>query len=217
MITTALIAALPPVFPLAAGIGPFLFPLIVLVIWAIRATKGAASAQEQRERAARQRLAQSLSAGAPPRDPTIPKPSDRFQFPTRLGQPSAQSPSQPPPVFRPPPPLPAPRPIPPMQVRSQSRQTKRPPAPDYRIATPPQHPSPIPARPPAAARLPSDRAKQPAPAAATAPPVLAAKPIVAAGVGAPSIACWMRPRTLRAQFILTEIFQPPLAMRDLQY
>jgi hypothetical protein len=25
---------------------------------------------------------------------------------------------------------------------------------------------------------------------------------------------WLNPRTLRAQFILTEIFQPPLAMRE---
>ncbi len=36
----------------------------------------------------------------------------------------------------------------------------------------------------------------------------------APGAGAPAIAKWLTPRTLRQQFILTEIFQPPLAMRE---
>jgi hypothetical protein len=31
---------------------------------------------------------------------------------------------------------------------------------------------------------------------------------------APTIRKWLKPQTLRAQFVLTEIFQPPLALRD---
>jgi len=31
---------------------------------------------------------------------------------------------------------------------------------------------------------------------------------------APALSRWLRPETLRRQFILTEIFQPPLALRD---
>jgi hypothetical protein len=34
------------------------------------------------------------------------------------------------------------------------------------------------------------------------------------GVNAPAIARWAKPSTLRQQFILTEIFQPPLALRE---
>jgi hypothetical protein len=31
---------------------------------------------------------------------------------------------------------------------------------------------------------------------------------------APTIRRWLKPQTLRAQFILTEVFQPPLALRS---
>jgi len=33
-------------------------------------------------------------------------------------------------------------------------------------------------------------------------------------VAAPAIRKWLRPATLRQQFILTELFQPPIALRE---
>ena len=41
-------------------------------------------------------------------------------------------------------------------------------------------------------------------------PTRAAKP----AVDAQALASWLRPATLQKQFILTEILQPPLALRD---
>jgi hypothetical protein len=35
-----------------------------------------------------------------------------------------------------------------------------------------------------------------------------------ANVDAKVLARWLRPQTLRAQFILTEVFQPPVALRE---
>ena len=51
-----------------------------------------------------------------------------------------------------------------------------------------------------------------APQAASAAPKMART--LAQGVAAPMIKRWLTPETLRQQFILTEIFQPPLALRE---
>jgi hypothetical protein len=53
-------------------------------------------------------------------------------------------------------------------------------------------------------------AKAATPAPVTAP--AAAKPV--ASVDAKLLSRWLRPQTLRTQFILTEIFQPPVALRE---
>jgi hypothetical protein len=56
-------------------------------------------------------------------------------------------------------------------------------------------------------------AATPKAAVPTAPPLPPPKPAVI-NVDAKVLARWLRPQTLRSQFILTEIFQPPLALRD---
>ncbi len=66
-----------------------------------------------------------------------------------------------------------------------------------------------PALPALVAALP-DTKKVLAPPAAPPPP---AKP-AAAFVDAKVLARWLKPQTLRAQFILTEVFQPPVALRE---
>jgi len=55
---------------------------------------------------------------------------------------------------------------------------------------------------------PRGRGAQPA-----AAPASGVKPQAAQVASAPAIARWLKPHTLRQQFILTEVFQPPLAMR----
>ena len=54
------------------------------------------------------------------------------------------------------------------------------------------------------------------PALQTAPPVAAAAKPKPPTVQAPTIRRWLTPTTLRQQFILTELFQPPLSMREEQ-
>jgi hypothetical protein len=43
---------------------------------------------------------------------------------------------------------------------------------------------------------------------------MAARPVARPAIAAPAIKRWATPATLRQQFILTEIFQPPLALRE---
>lgn len=103
---------------------------------------------------------------------------------------------------------PAPRPVPqrpPAQVRTPapSRTPKR-----FPVKLPP----PIPAR------------RKPSVPAQSEPAVLTSTVPIASPIAQPmkrinsataaTVNAWMRPATLRQQFILTEIFQPPLALRD---
>ena len=55
--------------------------------------------------------------------------------------------------------------------------------------------------------------RRPAPSVSTETPVpVAPKPI--SPVSSPELRKWLRPETLRQQFILTEIFQKPLSLRE---
>jgi hypothetical protein len=55
----------------------------------------------------------------------------------------------------------------------------------------------------------------PPPAAPPSPrPAAAAPPRPSAAVDAAALRRWLRPQTLRTQFILTEILQPPPALRE---
>jgi hypothetical protein len=60
---------------------------------------------------------------------------------------------------------------------------------------------------------------QPAAASSVAPQAASAAPkmarTLAQGVAAPVIKRWLTPQILRQQFILTEVFQPPLALRKI--
>ena len=67
-------------------------------------------------------------------------------------------------------------------------------------------PPPIPTKPPA---LPA--AQQKTPSAAPTITSLERKPNT---ISASAIRGWLKPTTLQQQFILTELFQPPLALRD---
>ena len=68
--------------------------------------------------------------------------------------------------------------------------------------------------------LPAARVPQPAPAPRKPAPAPAPEPVATSAQAtrrpafASSINRWLQPNTLRKQFILTEIFQPPLALRD---
>ena len=85
---------------------------------------------------------------------------------------------------------PAPRPVQPQAARTAARQAPRPPQP-----APVQRVAPV----------------APAPAAQTAAPSVK-HPSVA--VDAAALRRWLKPRVLRDQFILSEVFQPPIALRD---
>ena len=113
------------------------------------------------------------------------------------------------------------------------RSAPTPMAPPMRVGqpAPPRAPRRFPQRAPKAPRQPAQRAR----AAPVPPPVPVAQGAsdsptqsVAAtemstlkkggahapGATATSIARWLRPETLRQQFILTEVLQPPLALRE---
>jgi hypothetical protein len=99
-------------------------------------------------------------------------------------------------------------------------QTRRP------VQAPPRlAPPPVPTRRDIAARgrraaPPPLAAQRRAPAAAAPAPVQEVQPTVVtrgkppSAAGATAISAWLKPATLRQQFILTELLQPPLALRD---
>jgi hypothetical protein len=105
-------------------------------------------------------------------------------------------PRRPRPIARPPLPRPIPTPTPPLKM-----------------------PTPVwfPPAPPTPSEMPVPRVVPPGTPSPLAVPSLApvgpAMPRPSAPVAA-SIHRWLRPATLRSQFILTEIFRPPLALRD---
>jgi len=79
----------------------------------------------------------------------------------------------------------------------------QPSAPGDRAYAPPPVPRPaVTQKPPEPAAA---RPTTPAPAPRRAPRLASAT--------APAVAQWMRPETLRSQFILTEVLKPPLALR----
>jgi len=87
----------------------------------------------------------------------------------------------------------------PIQKRKQKQQ-KRAPTNYNKLAAPP----PLPAAQPVAPAMPIST-----PAPALEPPKR-----TAVTATAPVIRRWLNPTTLRQQFILTEVFQPPLALRE---
>jgi hypothetical protein len=176
-----------------------IFGLIFLIIWGISAVVSWLNKQQQQARRRRVQL--------------------ELEQAQRYGRTSAPQP-QPPPARRPAPPRiaegiaqrfpdvllpPAPPPIP------QQRRQRPAPLP------PPQPARPAPRRP----------AKQPRRAIPTLPPVVDLAPMEvpfvnitepairakAPTVDAKAISTWLTPATLRQQFILTELLQPPLSMR----
>jgi len=193
----------------------FVFIIILIVLWTIIASSTAAAKQKERERrhalqAELQQMAMRRAAGLPsapvPRQSPGPRPPQRRisqgiadRFPDVLLPPTLQpQPSRP--QQRPMPQRrPAPPPIP-RATRSPVPASRRSGATPFNAPAPAisqQQPPPLPPN---------------SPAAPVASPTSAARAGIA--VDAAVIARWAQPNKLRQQFILTEIFQPPLALRE---
>lgn len=215
--------------------GKVVFGIIVAIIWGIGALINAAKKKQkdQQERVEhgenwarieqemRQRAAAAQAAlSRPPGQAYAPPP---MRSPPPLPPQAYQPAPPPPPVFAPTrsiqgpyvPSQPVHRPMPPrMTQRSVQRPAQR----------------PVPVRRAPAMNQPAQRkAKKPV-RPPEAPPVPPAEPVVpiaslaaisnqaagreSAAANASALSRWLTPKTLRSQFILTEILQPPLALRE---
>ena len=193
----------------------FIFGMIFLFIWLVSAFVSWVNKQQQQLRQRRLRLeaeqAARIGRGPPPPPPPPPvrrqpmpqAPAATRRPPQRIAEGIAQ---RFPDVLLPP----APPPIP----QQQQRQRPAPPPPPPRPA---QQRRPAKQQPPrrAVPSLPTQPMVELTPA--DAPYVNITQPAArtkAPTVDASAIHAWMTPATLRQQFILTELLQPPLAMRD---
>jgi hypothetical protein len=193
----------------------FIFGMIFLFIWLVSAFVSWVNKQQQqlRQRQLRLEAEQAARIGRRPSPP--PQPVLRHQQPMSQAPVPPRRPSQRiaegiaqrfPDVLLPPAPLPPPIP--------QQQQRQRP--------APPPPPRPAQQRRPAKQQprravpsLPAQPVVELTPA--DAPYVNITQPAArtkAPTVDASAIHAWMTPATLRQQFILTELLQPPLAMRD---
>ncbi len=190
-----------------------IFGVIAVVIWGVSALASMISKQQQEAKRKRIRdtmqpiQRQASQASTPQRVPIAPRPTPRqiaegiaYRHPEVLRQP--MPPMRPRPMSAPPLPLPVPvrsrsMSPKPQQKKSPSRKRQRERAVEEPILELSEERDSI--APRSAARSPIE-----APIAAPRTPV----------VDAFAIRQWMTPRTLRSQFILTELLQPPLAMRE---
>jgi hypothetical protein len=190
--------------------GPFItFLVIIAVIWTLSGIATAANKRKEMERRRMlqmqlQRASSQQRAPAPPsqQQPRRISPGIASRFPDVLlpPVPAARRPQraaiQPKRVFAAALPKPKQRRAVPQQ--QQQRQPQR------RTGKPPAVPAPPPNQPAAPLRTPAPAVAAPS-----------AKPQAAGGqVDAAAIARWATPSRLRQQFILTEIFQPPIALRE---
>jgi len=182
---------------------------VAVAIWVIGALASAAKKQKKRTGGEKswEDILRDLS-GAPPRPPSAPAPP-----PVPRQQPTAAPPRRVeqrprPAASRPmPPSRPAPRPMPVPQAQPSVRRPKRHPAP---VQTPPPPPkAPVTATPPLlASPHPGDVMATEIGSGEARAKALLASPMAVA------IAKWMTPAKLRHQYMLTEILQPPLALRE---
>lgn len=174
-----------------------IFGLIFFIIWVLSAVVSWVNKKQQE--AKRQRVREELERGAryrqqpPAPPPRPPAPQQRRPAPQRIAEGIAQ---RFPDVMLPP----APPPMPPQQRRPAPPKPQRAPK-----QAKPRRPAPAPTLPSLVETAPSKQ-----PYVDITQPLPRAKP---PSVDAAAIAKWMTPATLRQQFILTEIFQPPLALR----
>jgi hypothetical protein len=184
---------------LADDMSKFFTVVVIAIVWGIGAI--ASAVKKANEEAARRRASQ----------PTIPRPvSSQRQTPTPIGRrPVVAQGSRRAPI--------PPRPAIAQQAQLWAQMTGRstPPALPQRrvIPSPPplRQPAPPPPRVATAPRM-ARPAAQPAAAVDQAAP--RAHRTASAAVGAAVIRRWLRPGVLRRQFILTELLQPPLALRE---
>jgi hypothetical protein len=177
-----------------------IFGIIFVIIWGISALVSWINKlqQEAKRRQVREQL--ERSAGRMPQQQQRQQPRQ----PVRIAEGLAQrfpdvllppAPMPPPPLPQQRRPMPPPRlPVPPKPVRRAPKQPRR--------------AMPVPAAEPV---LEEDVPLTPmAPQSPIVSPTRAARP----AVDAQALATWLRPATLQKQFMLTEILQPPLALRD---
>jgi Sec-independent protein translocase protein TatA len=171
--------------------------VVVLIIWGISALANAAKKtteqQKERMRKVREAIEQSQQAA-------------RQQMPQQAGRPPVQLAPEiqrriPPPVVTRPQPQRKP-------IRRPILATKKRVATNYNALTAkkPAPPPPL----PAAKAVPEVVL---VPETAPPPPMLSTSR-KSTGVSAAAITMWLTPATLRQQFMLTEIFQPPIALRE---
>ncbi len=179
-----------------------IFIVIMVIIWGIIASSAAANKQKEMERRRRlqaelqqmamQQAARNAGVVPPPQPTRRISPGIAQRFPDVLLPPAPQQWQQQQPMSRT---------APPAMRRQIQPQPKRPA--QRRVAAPPL-----------AQSQPSKPRQAPAPSSATDPIVTLTPERTVTGVNAAAIRRWAKPNVLRQQFILTEIFQPPLALRD---
>ena len=165
-----------------------IFGIIVFVIWALSSL--ASNANKKAEEEKRRRFRETMERDQSPLPP----------FPVAPAAERTSSAPQPPVMMRRLD-LPVPqRPLPKAKVPQRLIKSRK------KVAGPPplRTPIPLPATPaPAPSPTPTDVIQSPTVAAAQASAATAA-----------SLRAWLRPATMRQQFMLTEVLQPPLALRE---
>ena len=176
----------------------FTFLAIIAVIWTLSAIATAANKAKEAER--RRRLQLELQRAASQRTSTPPQPPRRISEGIAARFPDVLLPPAPPQQRRMPAP-PMPKRVVPIQKKQQRRAASQ-----RRAMNAPVPPPPVPAAPVHSGSAPLSTA---APAIESAHDRAAVRT-----VDASALARWAKPATLRQQFMLTEIFQPPLALRE---
>jgi hypothetical protein len=175
----------------------WIFGLVFLVIWAVSALMSMLAKKKEQERRERVRREIELGRSMPP-SPVQQAPMQQSPRPIR---PPTQQPR--PPMQQP---RPRPQPAPPRPAQARPAPQKQPKK-RFPVKTPA-------ARPSAPARV---LQAEPAEAVILDASPFAPTTTAAKRPNAPSAAAlhtWLKPATLRQQFILTEVLQPPVAMRD---
>jgi len=173
----------------------FVFIIILIVIWTISGIATAVAKQKEQERRRQVRMQLERATAQQSRMPASLPPLPQRQisegiaarFPDVLLPPDLPRPMQSPSPTRPTGPRSG-------KLKIRSKQARQ--------------------QPVAVQPMPVPREEDPVSNLVTAAPPLAAVRSPAPGALAPAISRWLKPETLRQQFILTEIFQPPLALRD---
>jgi hypothetical protein len=193
--------------------GKIIAALVVFAFWGIGSLASMMKKQQERERRQRGVWQQAQRPAPPPRPPAA---AQRAPAPRARAGAGARAPRVAiseglarrfPDVLR------APQPAPPGMAQRRAGLATAPPRLARRPGAPPA-PAPAPPRLPAGARgqLPSAGAAPPADSKRLVNPLPPPRQPVSADAAA--IARWLRPASLRQQFILTEVFQPPLAFRE---
>lgn len=190
--------------------GFIVFVIILIVIWTLSGIANWVSKQQEQERRRRLREQMARAGLAPPETLTAQRPPSRRR-------PSADAPAA---GFR--------GAAGPQQSARRTSPQRPPQVPAQRAQAAPQkqkqrgrrqQATPLPPPPLPTLAFADQQVAAPMPPSPILQPISPARPARATGgrrADAPSLSRWLQPGTLRQQFILTEIFQPPLALREQQ-